>query len=95
MVRLDLDGRSPEQAIAAIQNQTGLSLGFIQEPPQRAITLRESAPVTFWQAADRLGYAIFTFQFERPGEQERRQTGLRCATRAPPPWPTAARSRSS
>ena len=69
MVRVDLDGRSPEQAIAAIQKQSGLSLGFIQAPPQRAITLRESAPLTFWQAVDRLGYAIFTFQLESPGEQ--------------------------
>jgi hypothetical protein len=70
MVTLDLDRRSPEQAIAAIQNQSGLALGFIQEPPQRAITLREPAPLAFWQAVDRLGYAIFQFQFDNPAGQD-------------------------
>jgi hypothetical protein len=66
IVRLDGENRSLSAVLRDLEAQTGLSLQHDRSGPDRPVALRESAPVSFWTALERLG--LWGIYYQNPGE---------------------------
>jgi hypothetical protein len=78
-VRLDFEEATPDEIVKSLSKQTGFEVRLGLQGPNpgaRRITLRESEPVAFWKAIDRicgagqLGWEYEVFALRGPGGQQ-------------------------
>ncbi len=67
MVRIDGGGRPLTEVVHSIGKQGGFSLECSRQGPEHPVNARETLPIPFWEAVDRLGLVGGHFRITNPG----------------------------